>query len=98
MWFNPVEFTGLDQGRDDGPVLCARIVAREERVLSVEGDGADRSFNGIVVEFDAAIVEDKTEAAPVFGDVFQGLSSWRFTCEACTALHEPKREGIDDGF
>jgi|GEM_PF-3650573 len=39
MWFNPVEFTGLDQGRDDGPVLCAR----EERVLSVESDGADRS-------------------------------------------------------
>ncbi len=28
--FDPVEFAGLDQGRDDGPVLCASIMSREE--------------------------------------------------------------------
>lgn len=37
MGFNPVEFAGLDQGRDDGPVLCASFVPGEERVFTVEG-------------------------------------------------------------
>lgn len=35
MGLDPVEFTGLDQRRDGGPVLGSRIVTREERVLSV---------------------------------------------------------------
>ena len=36
MGFDPVEFAGFDQGRDDGPVLCAGIMASEERVFAVE--------------------------------------------------------------
>ena len=35
MGFDPVEFAGLNQGRDDGPVLCARIMTREECVFAV---------------------------------------------------------------
>jgi hypothetical protein len=35
MGFNPVEFAGFDQGRDDGPVLRAGIVTCEERVFAV---------------------------------------------------------------
>ena len=38
---DPVEFAGFDQGRDDGPVLCASVVPGEERVFAVQGDGTD---------------------------------------------------------
>jgi hypothetical protein len=41
MRFNPIEFAGLDQRRDDGPVLRAGIVTCEERVFAIEGDGTD---------------------------------------------------------
>lgn len=55
---DPIEFAGLDQGRDDGPVLCASVVPGEERVFAVEGDGPDGALDGIVVEFDATVVEE----------------------------------------
>ena len=35
MGLDPVEFACLDQGRDDGPVLCASIMSRKERVFAV---------------------------------------------------------------
>jgi len=35
VWLYPVELAGLDQGRDDGPVLGICIVDREERVFAV---------------------------------------------------------------
>ena len=37
MRLDPVEFAGFDQGRDDGPVLCASVVPGEERVFAVRG-------------------------------------------------------------
>ncbi len=37
LGLDPVEFAGLDQGRDDGPVLCASIMACEERIFAIEG-------------------------------------------------------------
>lgn len=55
MWFDPVAFTGLDQRRDDGPILCARIVTRKECVFAGHGDRTDAAFDGVVVGFDAAI-------------------------------------------
>ena len=55
---NPVEFAGLDQGRDDGPVLCACVMTCEECIFAVEGNGADRALDGIVVELDATVVEE----------------------------------------
>lgn len=48
----------------------------EERVFAVQSDGADGVLDSVVVEFDATIVEEPAQAIPVFGDVFQGLSSW----------------------
>lgn len=48
MRFDPVEFAGLDQGRDDGPVLGSGIMACEERVFAVQGDGATPSHYQIL--------------------------------------------------
>lgn len=98
MWLDPVEFTGLDQGCDDGPVLCACIVAREERIFAVEGDGTDGALNGVGIQFDAAVVEEEDQPIPVFGDVFQSVSGRRFCRDAGAVLGEPELEGVDDGF
>jgi hypothetical protein len=78
MRFNPIEFAGLDQRRDDGPVLRAGIVTCEERVFAIEGDGTDCALDGVGIQFDATVVEEQDQPVPVFGDVFQGLSCRRF--------------------
>ena len=78
MGLDPIEFAGLDQGGDDGPVLRPGIVSGEERIFAVEGYGTDGALDWIVVEFDAAIGEEQAQPVPVFGDVFQGFSSRRF--------------------
>jgi hypothetical protein len=70
MRLNPVEFTGFDQGRDDGPVLCASIMSSEERVFAVERYGTDGAFNGVVIEFDAAV-----RGGPVFSASFMPRSA-----------------------
>ena len=39
-------------------MLGAAVRTREQRILSVERDRADRSFNGVVVELDTAVIEE----------------------------------------
>ena len=56
--FDLVQLAGLDQRREHGPVLCASVVAREERVLSLQGDGADCAFDGVAVHFDATLGQE----------------------------------------
>ena len=56
--FDATQLTGLDQRSDDGPVLAAAVGAGEERVLAVERDWSDRSFDDIAVDLDAAVVKE----------------------------------------
>ena len=42
-----VELAGFDERSDDRPVFSAAVGAREERVLTVERDRADRALNDI---------------------------------------------------
>ena len=98
MEFNPVEFAGLDQRRDDGPVLRAGIVTCEGRGFAIEGDGTDGALDGVGIQFDAAVVEEQDQPVPVFGDVFQGFSGWRFCRDTGAVLGEPEFEGVDEGF
>jgi hypothetical protein len=60
--FDLVQFAGLDQRREHGPVLRSSIVTGEECVLSLQGDGADGAFNGIVVHLDATVGEEQDQA------------------------------------
>lgn len=63
-WLDVVQLARLDQRSDDGPVLGAAVRAREEGVLSVERDRADRPLDGIGVELDAAVVDEARESLP----------------------------------
>ena len=59
-----VQLTGFDQGCDGGPMFGAAVRTCEQRIFPVECDGADRPFDGIVVEFDAAVVGEARQAIP----------------------------------
>lgn len=53
-----VELASLDQGRDDSPVFGTAVGSGKQRVLATELDATDGSFDGIVVEFDAAVIDE----------------------------------------
>lgn len=74
MRFDPFEFTGLNQGRDSGPVLCGPHRDRRRARFTGQGNGTDRALDWIVMELDSAVIQEPAQAIPVFGDVFQGLS------------------------
>jgi hypothetical protein len=59
-----VQLTGFDQGCDCGPMLGAAIRASEQRIFPIERDGADRSFDGIVVDLDVAVIDEARQAFP----------------------------------
>lgn len=59
-----VEFGGLDQGGDDGPVVAAIIRTGEKGILAIEGKGSDRPLDGVGVDLDPAIAEEPAEADP----------------------------------
>ena len=58
LGLDPVEFAGLDQGRDDRPVLCASIVTGEERIFSVKRNWTDRTLDCVGIHLDATVVEE----------------------------------------
>ena len=53
-----VEFAGLDQGRDGGPVCGTGILAREEGVFAVQSDGSDGALDGVGVDPDPSVGEE----------------------------------------
>ena len=95
MGLDGVEFARFDQGRDGCPVCGTRIVAREESVLAVQGDGADGALDGIVINLDPAVGEEEAKASPVFCDVFQRLAQRGFGGHAGAVVGEPGLEGRD---
>ena len=56
-----VELCRGDEGADRGPSLSAAIGPGKEMVLAPERHGPDGALDGVVVEFDAAIVEESAQ-------------------------------------
>jgi hypothetical protein len=52
-----VEFAGLNQGGEDGPVLGAAIGAGEEMVFAAEGERADGALDDVGVDLDAVVIQ-----------------------------------------
>jgi len=69
-----------DEGRDHRPAAPAAVGPSEEMVLACEGHGPDRPFDRIVVELDAAIVEEAAERGPPgqrIADRVRQPAAWR---------------------
>lgn len=64
MWVDAGELAVLDERGDHRPVVAAFVGAREQGILTIEGQGADAALHGIAVEIDAAIVEEVRETIP----------------------------------
>ena len=59
-----VEFGGGKKGSDYRPAGCPAIVAGEEVVLATERDGPNGAFDSVVIELDAAVIEEPAESLP----------------------------------
>ena len=59
-----VELSGFDQQGDRRPVLSAAVGTREERILPVQSDRPDGALDDVVVDLDAAAVEEARKARP----------------------------------
>ena len=64
MRVDAAEFAVRDQSGDDGPVVSSAIGTGEERVLAVERNGSDRTFDGVGVDLDPTVIEEPGEAFP----------------------------------
>jgi hypothetical protein len=53
------ELAGLDQGRNDGPMLGACVGSGEERVLAGERERADGALDDIGVDLVASVLEEQ---------------------------------------
>jgi len=58
------EFAGLDEGRDDRPMLTAAIGAGEQRILPVQCYRPDATLDDIGVDVDTTIIDEAGEAFP----------------------------------
>ncbi len=73
-----VQLADLDKRGDDGPVFDTGVVTGKECVLLVQCNRTENPLDGIVVELDAAIIQEQLEPGPVFGDLAQGFPQRRF--------------------
>jgi hypothetical protein len=54
-------------------MLGAAVRPREQRILSVERDGTDGAFDSVVVDLDAAIVDEARQAFPARQGITNGF-------------------------
>ena len=52
-----VQFRGADEAVDRGGTFAASVRSREQVVLAAQGDHAQGSFCGVVIDLDAPVVD-----------------------------------------
>ena len=59
-----VHLAGCHEGGEHGPALGSDIVAREERILSCEGNWSDEILDGVGIQLKATVFEEAGETIP----------------------------------
>ena len=59
-----VELGGGDEGADGCPTVGAAVGSGEQMVFAAERDGANGTFDGIGIKFDASIIEEAAKSVP----------------------------------
>jgi Transposase IS66 family len=84
-----IELCSGDEGTDRRPAGHTAIGSCEEVVLSAERDRADGAFDGVGVEFDAAVINEAAKAAPVGQGIADGIGQaaarWDIRLAGCWA-------------
>jgi hypothetical protein len=58
VWLDAVELTGFNERCDARPSSAAFVVAREQRIFAVKGDGSNGALDGVAVHLDDAVIEE----------------------------------------
>ncbi len=77
---NAVHPGGLDEGASDNGGFTATDGAHEEIVLATRGDGADRAFTDVVVEFEPPVAETGPLYRPRVIETLLKLTQWPGFC------------------
>lgn len=72
-------------------------MAREERVLAIEGNRPDGSLDCIVVDLDTTISQEDAEAVPVFCEIGKRFAERRLASNAGAMMGEPARKSAING-
>src|SRR5258705_9988558 len=91
-----VELCGGDEGADDCPSDAAAVRPREEMVFASERDGPDGALDRVVVEFDAAVIEESGEGWPARERITNGLGEGAGGGNAAKLHLEPKLHHLDE--
>ena len=86
----------FDECGDHRPVVAALAGACEQSIFEVEGERTDGALDGVVVEIDAAIVEEVDEAVPACERVSDRLAETAFGLDLSAACFEEPIEIVDD--
>ena len=89
-----VELAGLDERGDDGPMLGAAVGAGEQRVLAVEGEGPDGALDDVVVDLDAAVVEEPAQTLPARERVADRLGELGLLADERELVAQPRLERL----
>ena len=68
-----IELCSGDEGTDRRPAGRTAIGPCEEVILAAERDRADGAFDGVGVEFDAAVINEAAKAAPAGQGIADGI-------------------------
>ena len=93
--FDAVDLCGLDQRCDAAPCLAALVMAREQRVFSVQSDRPDQILDLVGVDLDAAVSQEGLQSVPVTVDVGELFAEARFGRDAQALCLQPGAEGCD---
>src|ERR1700674_2707465 len=91
-----VELCGGDEGADGCPSDAATVRAREQMVLAPERDGPDGALDLVVVEVDAAVIEESGEGWPARQRITNGLGEGAGGWNAAKLHLEPRLHHLDE--
>ena len=77
-------------------VRRALVGAREQCIFPVECDGADGAFDGVVVELDAAVIDEARQALPARQGVADGLGEFALLADQAEFCSQPRLQRVDE--
>src|ERR1700686_1819296 len=89
-----VELGTLDQGVDCSGAAASGIGAGKQIILAANGDTAQGAFGGIVVERQAAVVEETHQRGPARPDIAEGLGELGLAGELAHGLLGPSCQSL----
>ena len=89
------QLAGLDERGDHGPMLGTAVGAGEQGILAVEGQRTDGALDDVVVDLDAAVVEEQAKALPARQRVADRLGELGLLADELELRAQPRLERVD---